>query len=93
MLAFLFSFLYLVHTNSLSNKKNLILLPKKIMSSTLISQWYYIHYSSSKDINTIKSILPKVKIDSTNFKGDTIILYLTPEEVQLISNVFIIWTY
>lgn len=86
MFAFLLSFLHLIHANSLSNKERLILLPKKITLSTLIPQWYYIHYSSSKDINTIKSILPNVKIDSTSFKGDTIILYLTPKEVQAISS-------
>lgn len=70
----------------LFRKPELIPLTEKRSLSLTEPQWYFVHYLFEKDINTIKTHLPHIKISSLSFYEDYLALFLTPNEAQLLNS-------
>lgn len=86
MLFLIFSFLSLRQVKRSLEKTGLTPLPKKTLLSITQSQWYFIRFSSDKDIKLIKSLLPQVKITSLSFDQNYLTLFLTPKEAQQLNS-------
>lgn len=79
----LLSLLAILKPNHLFNKSELVPFSKMKRSLSLNRpQWYYVHYLSSNDINSIKKHLPNVKITSFSFCEDYLTLFLTQKEAE-----------